>query len=464
MSQSSRRKFLRQLGGTSALLSAATLQSLAARETHERRILQAHKRISANDKVRIATIGMGIMGHNDTATALKVPGVELAAVCDLYTGRLDRAKEMYGKQIFTTKHYEEILDRKDIDALIVATSDNWHSKICIDAMHKGKAVYSEKPMVHKIEQGWDVINTQKKTGAVMQIGSQHMSSIVSAKAKEEFEKGSIGQLNSVEAFFDRQDALGAWEYTMPLDSSPQTVDWERYQALSKTKTPYDEKKFFWWRNYRDMGTGVAGDLFVHLLTQLHYITSAKGPSKIFSLGGLTYWKDGRDVPDVMNAILEYPETPQHSAFQVSLRVNFVSGTGGGGEVKLVGTEGVMQAGGDTLTIQRNRMAKAPGIGGWDAFETYTEAMQKRIMEEYNRKWSKADQERPKLANITFTAPDGYDEHLEHFNHFFDGVRMGKTIVEDPVFAFRAAAPCLLCNESYFQNKVMHWDAENMKLV
>jgi len=464
MPQSSRRKFLKQLGTSTTLLTAASLQSFAAREQHERRILQAGKRISANDKVRIATIGMGIMGYNDTNTALKVPAVELVACCDLYTGRLERAKELYGQHIFTTKHYEDILDRKDVDAVIVATSDNWHSKICIDAMHKGKAVYSEKPMVHKIEQGWDVINAQKQTKAVMQIGSQHMSSIVSAKAKEEFEKGSIGQLNSVEAYFDRQDALGAWEYTMPLDSSAQTVDWERYQQLSKNKTAYDEKKFFWWRNYREMGTGVAGDLFVHLLTQLHYITSAKGPSKVFSLGGLTYWKDGRDVPDVMNAILEYPETPQHSAFQVSLRVNFVSGTGGGGEVKLVGTEGVMEAGGDTLTIQRHKMAKAPGYGGWDSFTTYPEAMQKRIVEEYNRKWSKEDQQRPKLADITFQAPDNYDEHLEHFTHFFDGVRMGKTIVEDPVFAFRAAAPCLLCNESYFQGKVLNWDAENMKLV
>lgn len=462
--QPNRRKFIRQLGTSATLLTAASLQSLAARERHERVILQANKKFSANDKIRIATIGMGIMGNADTRTALKIPGVELAAVCDLYTGRLDRAKELYGAQLFTTKHYEDILDRKDIDAVIVSTSDNWHSKICIDAMHKGKAVYSEKPMVHKIEQGWDVINTQKQTKMVMQIGSQHISSIVAAKAKEQYEAGAIGQLNSVEAFFDRQDALGAWEYTMPLDSSPQTVDWERYQMLSKNKTAYDEKKFFWWRNYREMGTGVAGDLFVHLLTELHYITSSKGPAKIFSLGGTTYWKDGRDVPDVMNAILEYPETSQHAAFQVSLRVNFVSGTGGGGSVKLVGTEGVMEAGGDVLTIQRHKMAKAPGYGGWDALETYPEAMQKRIIEEYNRKWSKEDQERPKLADITFAAPDGYDEHVQHFTNFFDGVRMGKPIVEDPIFAFRAAAPCLLCNESYFQKKVMNWDAENMKLV
>lgn len=461
---SSRRKFFKQLGGSAALLTTASLQSFAAKEQHERRILQAQKRISANDKVRIATIGMGIMGYNDTNTARKVPGVELVAACDLYSGRLERAKELYGQNIATTKHYEELLDRKDIDAVIVATSDNWHSKICIDAMRKGKAVYSEKPMVHKIEQGWDVINAQKETKMVMQVGSQHISSVVSAKAKEEFEKGSIGQINSVEAFFDRQDALGAWEYTIPLDSSPSTVDWERYQMLDKKKIPYDEKQFFWWRNYRERGTGVAGDLFVHLLTQLHYITSSMGPSKIFSLGGLTYWKDGRNVPDVMNAILEYPETPKHSAFQVSLRVNFVSGTGGGGQVKLVGTEGVMEAGGDTLTIQRHKMPKAPGYGGWDSFDTYPEAMQKKIVAEYDKKWSKEDRESPKLPDITYSAPDGYDEHLEHFKNFFDGVRSGKAVIEDPIFAFRAAAPCLLCNESYFQEKVMKWDAENMKLI
>jgi len=461
---SNRRKFFKQLGGSAALLTTASLQSFAAKEQHERRILQAQKRISANDKIRIATIGMGIMGYADTNTARKVPGVELVACCDLYDGRLERAKELYGQNIATTKHYEELLDRKDIDAVIIATNDYWHSKISIEAMKKGKAVYSEKPMVHKIGQGWDVINAQKETKMVMQVGSQHISSVVSAKAKEEFEKGSIGQINSVEAFFDRQDALGAWEYTIPLDSSPQTVDWDRYIAMDKKKVPYDEKQFFWWRNYRERGTGVAGDLFVHLLTQLHYITSSKGPSKIFSLGGITYWKDGRDVPDVMNAILEYPESPTHSAFQVSLRVNFVSGTGGGGQVKLVGTEGVMEAGGDTLTIQRHKMAKAPGYGGWDSFETYPVAMQKRIVEEYNKKWSKADQEAPKLPDITYSAPENYDEHVEHFKNFFEGVRTGKNVIEDPIFAFRAAAPCLLCNESYFQDKVMKWDAENMKLV
>jgi Predicted dehydrogenases and related proteins len=117
----------------------------------------------ANDTVRIAVIGAGIMGFSNVQTALKIPGVELAAACDLYTGRLERMKELYGKDLFTTRDYREILERKDIDAVIVATSDHWHARISIDAMKKGKHVYCEKPMVHKIGEGLEVINTQRQT-------------------------------------------------------------------------------------------------------------------------------------------------------------------------------------------------------------------------------------------------------------------------------------------------------------
>ena len=165
---SNRRKFLKQLGGTAGLFSAASLTSLsadkvgfAAKEQYERKIIAWNKKYSPNDKIRIAGIGRGIMGYNDVNTAIKVPGVELVACCDLYTGRLEHAKELYSNNIFATRHYEEILERKDIDAVIVATSDNWHSHICIDAMKKGKGVYSEKPVVHHIDQGWEVIHTQQ---------------------------------------------------------------------------------------------------------------------------------------------------------------------------------------------------------------------------------------------------------------------------------------------------------------
>src|SRR5450432_3819672 len=132
----------------------------------------------------------------------------------------------------------------------------------------------------------------------MQIGSQRVSSIAIQKAREEIKSGVIGQLAMVVANFDRQSALGAWEYTMPTDASPATVDWKRYIAGMKDE-PYDAKKFFWWRNYKAFGTGVAGDLFVHLISGINVIMDSKGPEKIYASGQTCYWKDGRDVPDVM---------------------------------------------------------------------------------------------------------------------------------------------------------------------
>src|ERR1700743_1774081 len=314
---SDRRKFLKQLGST-VVLSSAALSSFAAMEDHERRILQAQKRYSPNDKIRIATIGMGIMGYNDTRAALTCPGVEFVAACDLYKGRLEHAKELYGKDIFTTADYHEILNRKDIDAVIIATSDNWHSTIAMDAMRKGKAVYSEKPMVHYLSEGLGEIKVQQETKAVFQVGSQRISSIAFQKAKELYKSGAIGQINSVEASFNRQDALGAWQYTIPLDAGPDTVDWNRFQANEKVKRAYEANRFFRWRNYREYGTGVAGDLFVHLLTGIHFITDSKGPDKIYSIGGTYFWKDGRNVPDVMTAVIEYPDCKEHPAFQVVL--------------------------------------------------------------------------------------------------------------------------------------------------
>jgi len=444
------------------LLSAGSLSGFS-RQLMEEHIIAYDRKFSANDTIRIAGIGMGIMGNVDIDTALKVPGVELVAACDLYTGRLARVKEKYGKDIFTTQDYREILNRKDIDAVVIATSDNWHSRIATEAMNAGKAVYCEKPMVHLLSEGPGVIETHNKTKKTMQVGSQRVSSIVYQKAKELYKSGAIGQLNSIEASFDRQDALGAWEYTMPTDGSPQTVDWERY-IQGMPQIPWDPKKFFWWRNYRDFGTGVAGDLFVHLLSGIHLVTDSKGPDTIYATGQIAYWKDGRDVPDIMIAALNYPETKEHPCFQVALRVNFISGNGEKSTTKFIGSEGVIEMGGNGFVIKHSIMSKAPGIGGWDALSTYPEAMQKELLQRYNQKYSKADQQRPEIPDTKYTAPAGYDEHLEHFANFFEGVRNNKPVVEGPVFGYRACAPCLACNDSYFQKKIIKWDPLNMKLV
>ena len=459
---SSRRKFLQLIGATSIASVASPLSALAAKQKAEERILFYEKKVSAGEKIRLGVIGFGVQGHFDLTTALKVPGVELAGICDLYTGRLENAKEMYGKDLFTTRNYKDILDRPDIDAVIIATTDCWHAKITVDALVKGKHVYCEKPMVYKIEEGYDVMFAAKKYGKVLQVGSQRVSSIGLAKAKELLAAGEIGNLNMVNAVYDRQSSIGAWEYTIPKDASAATTDWDKFIEVTG-KMEFDAKKFFWWRAYKEVGTGVAGDLFIHLLSGTHFITNSKGPETIYSTGQFSHWNDGRNMPDVMSGVMQYGKNHAHPAFQMTLQVNFVSGTGGQEVIRLIGSEGVMDVKGNDITVKHSYMPEAPGFGGYDSLFTFSKSMQSEMQKEYDAKWTAAQRRRKTKEDVLYKAPAGYDEHLDHFTNFFDAIRTGKPVVEDAEFGFRAAAPALACNESYFSKKIIGWDPENMKL-
>lgn len=458
----SRRKFLQQLAATSLATAASPLAALAAQGKAEERILHYEKNISPNDKIRVGVIGYGVQGHFDLTTALKVPGVELAGICDLYTGRIDNAKEKFGKDLYTTRNYKELLDRPDIDAVIIATTDCWHARIVLDALAKGKHVYCEKPMVYKIKEGYPVMAAAKKAGKVLQVGSQRVSSIGYAKAKELLAAGEIGKLNMVNAVYDRQSSIGAWEYTIPKDANALTTDWDRFIEVTE-KMAFDAKKFFWWRAFKEVGTGVAGDLFIHLLSGTHFITNSKGPETIFSTGQFSYWKDGRNMPDVMSGVLQYPDCADHAAFLMTLQVNFISGTGGQEIIQLVGSEGVIEVKGNNITVKHSLMPEAPGFGGYDSLFTFSKSMQDEMQKEYDAKWTPEQRKRKTKEDIVFKAPAGYDDHLDHFTNFFDAIRTGKPVVEDAEFGFRAAAPALSCNESYFTKKIVKWDPVNMKL-
>jgi predicted dehydrogenase len=458
----SRRRFLQQIGASTLAAAASPLASLAASEKAEERILRYERKFSSNDKIRVGVIGYGVQGHFDLGTALKVPGVELAGICDLYTGRLENARELHGEGLYTTRNYKELLDRKDIDAVIIATTDCWHARMTMDALAKGKHVYLEKPMIYKISEGYDVINASKKSGKVVMIGSQRVSSIGYAKAKELLAAGEIGKLNMVNAVYDRQSSIGAWEYTIPKDANASTLDWDRFVEVTG-KMPFDAKKFFWWRAFKEVGTGVAGDLFIHLLSGSHFITNSKGPETIFSTGQFSYWKDGRNLPDVMSGVMQYPDCAEHPAYQLTLQVNFISGTGGQEIIRLVGSEGVIELRGNGLTVKHSIMPEAPGFGGYDSLFTFSKSMQAEMQKDYDAKWTPEQRKRKVKDDIIFKAPDGYSDHLDHFTNFFDAVRTGKKVVEDAEFGFRAAAPALACNDSYFSKKIVRWDPVAMKL-
>lgn len=452
--ESSRRGFIKKLATSTAAVAVGSNVIASATETTTQAPFEFLKREapSINDQINIALIGAGSMGTGDTNTALKVPGIKLVAVCDLYDGRLADAKKRWGQDIFTTRSYKELLNRTDIDAVIVATPDHWHQQISIDAMRAGKHVYCEKPMVHSIGEGPAVIKAQKESGKVFQVGSQGVSSLGNEKAKELLKDGAIGELNFAEGFWARHSPGGAWSYPIPADASTETLDWDTFLG-NATKRPFDAKRFFRWRNYRDYGTGMSGDLFVHLFSSLHFITDSYGPNKIYSSGGLRYWKDGREVPDVLLGIFDYPEQAKaHPAFNLSLRCNFVDGTSGNTILKLIGSEGAMDIGWDSVTLRRNK-----NFSSDDPF--FIEKMKQAGTPLSDRKRILPQEE------YTFAAEKGYmGGPYDHFVNFFNAIKTNGKVAEDAIFGYRAAAPALLCNDSYNNDTAILWNPEKMQLV
>ena len=458
----SRRVFLKRAGLGAAAISAAP-QILASSYQQKLVLNRTYKENSyaVNDQVNLALIGSGIQGIYDTTSALKVQGVKLVAACDLYVGRLDRAKELWGSDIAVTRDYREILNRRDVDAVIVAVPDHWHKKITIEAMQAGKAVYCEKPMVQNFTEGHEIIKVQKNTGMLCQIGSQGMSSLGNEKARLLYEDGAIGDLVMLDMYNDRYSSEGAWQYPIPPDADPATVDFDTFLG-NAPKVPFDTTRFFRWRNYRDYGTGVAGDLFVHAFSTLNYIISSNGPSRALSTGGLRYWKDGRDVPDVTLTFYDYPKTETHAAFNASFRVNFIAGSGGGGGFRLIGTEGVMEIGYNSVKLKRSKLGMAPGSYSMIA---YTEATQAKIKAEYATKNLTSRKSELNTGETIWEAPDDYKGgHYDHFYNFFQAIRGKGTIIQDPNFGLRAAGAALLANESYYKNKSIDWDPNTMQLI
>jgi predicted dehydrogenase len=255
---------------------------------------------------------------------------------------------------------------------------------------------------------------------------------------------------------NRNSANGAWQYSIPLDASPATIDWNRFLG-NAPKRPFEPIRLFRWRNYRDYGTGIPGDLFVHLFSGIHFVLDSLGPTRVMATGGLRYWNDGRDVPDVMLALYDYPKTEAHPAFTLALKVNFANGGGNDQAFRFIGPDGMLTIGNAAVTLSKRARPKDPGTTS----ETFAKAMQEAFMREHRAKYPEQPELQPTSEEV-YTAPTGYNESLEHFRTFFDAIRARRAVTEDGAFGYRAAAPALLTNESYFESKPVGWDPQRMR--
>src|SRR5258706_5478116 len=246
----SRRQFLQTTMGAAGVSFAA-----AATYLESPPLLASTKLRAPSDRVRFGIVGVGMEGSGLLGTAIKLPGVECAAAWDLNDGRHELAREIVGKSIPPTRRYQELLDNRQIDAIIVAVPDHWHKQVVVDACAAGKDVYCEKPFSHSAADGLALVSAAARSDRIVQVGAQRTSSVLCAKAKELYQSGAIGKLSLVEATLGRNDPTGAWEYPPPPDLSPENLDWDTWLGTAPRK-PFDPLLFARWRCWREDGTRV----------------------------------------------------------------------------------------------------------------------------------------------------------------------------------------------------------------
>ncbi|MGD2035205.1 MAG: Gfo/Idh/MocA family oxidoreductase [Bacteroidales bacterium] len=255
--------------------------------------------------------------------------VTINGVCDVFDVQAEKAllasanherKGTDGKFEVTAKRYKtykELLAAKDIDAVIIATPDHWHAQMAIDAARAGKHVYVEKGMTRTVEEAFQLREAVKNSGIILQLGHQGRQTASHKKAREIIEKDIIGKISLIEICTNRNDPNGAWVYDIDPEASPKTIDWKQFIGPTSWH-PFSLERFFRWRCWWDYGTGLSGDLFTHEYDAINQVLDLGIPESAVASGGVYFYKDGREVPDVYQSVFEYPDRDLTLLYSASL--------------------------------------------------------------------------------------------------------------------------------------------------
>jgi predicted dehydrogenase len=319
-------------------------------------------------------------------------------------------------------------------------------RVVTDACKAGKDVYCEKPMSHTIEHGFKMVQAAKDNNRIVQIGSQRVSSALCAKARELIQNGTIGDVEMIELSYGRNSPNGAWQYPPPPDASPENLDWDTW-LNDAPKIPFDPVRFARWRCWKEYGTGVAGDLMVHLLSGMLFSMSwNEAPRSAYALGGIFHFKDGRNMPDFHTVLFDYHGIP------VYVRLDLAGATPE--LARFIGPKGILEASGEQLVL-------LPQTGEDTSPSYYAASFPKPLREKYEEQWHAAHPvdlgHEPISDNTTFHGND-WDDVRPHLWNFFQAVRTRKPVAEDAVFGNHAAIACHMANNSYFHKERVTFDA------
>ena len=437
-----RRDFLKGAGGVGAALGMAGT-ALGARPAR----MASGRVLGANDRIQVGVIGVGGRGSSVAGVfdrlGKKDNSCRIAAVCDVYQKRVTRNKERF--QCDGTLDYREIINRNDIDAVLVATPDHWHARIALEAMDRGKDVYLEKPMCHTVEEAKHLVNTVKETKRILQVGSQTTSGDQWHKAKKAIADGMIGEMIMSQGSYHRNSIEGEWNWPIDEAAGPEGkgddyIDWKMWLG-SAPKRPWDADRFFRFRKYWDYSGGIATDLFYHVAAPMNVCWGEpQFPYKVMAGGGKPIFTNDREVPDTFHLIGEYAKG--HSIVLSSSMANsqHIPGTIRGHEGTLIMVEhGRFEGFAPHITVK-------PELVGRD---------RKPISDAYMAKFGKDE--------IKIMV-DPTDTMSVHVGNFLDCVRSRQKPTLDVETGARAQVLISMAVQSYREGRVLYFDEEKWKVV
>jgi predicted dehydrogenase len=422
-SQLTRRDFLGSSTRTAAALGIGSAFTLTAGERRASAIPAGKPaRIGANDTIRIGLIGAGGQGTHDTYQACRGENVICVAMADVAEFRLEDASRRIGGTMDEMGHkdikidryedYRRILDRKDIDAVVIATPDHWHSRPFIAAVQAGRHIYQEKPFSYTIEQGLEMeAEARKRPELTIQIGTQRRSGLQYPKAKKLIDDGEIGEIKYVRAFDCRNFLMGRDPFA-PREVSGK-IDWDKFQEPCSHKVEYDPWRYFAWRWFWDYAGGLVCDVGIHVMDVVHWLTGKTVPKSAVCNGGvygLDYW----ETPDVVNAVWDYGS---HCVAFVS---NFTNGYEGDG-LTLFGTKATIEIRGAHIYV-----------------------------------WAEGNRDKP----IHEFPPEGEKHQL----NWIECIRSGEKPNAPVELGFSSLLPSHLANIAYRKGTRVGWDPDKKRVV
>jgi predicted dehydrogenase len=417
-SDSTRRDFL----GRAAVAAAALTPVPAA---------SAARVLGANDRIHVAVIGVGGMGggHLRALAAQQSESesdIQVKAVCDIYTRRKQRAREVAGLEDKDVHHdYRELLARNDIDGVVIATPDHWHAQMAIDAMAAGKDVYLQKPMTLTIDEARQVAEAAQRYQRVLQVGSQHLSDPRCHQARKMVEQGEIGELLWAQTTYSRNSRHGEWNYRVEDDGTPENIDWKRWLGPAPRRA-FSAERYFRWRKYWDYSGGIATDLFYHRLGPILYAMGAQFPARVTGSGGIYVQKD-REVPDTYATIIEYPD------FYINISSSMANGAANRYFPETIyGHKGTISFQSGGIMVTPESLARGRGAGERPEGKLY-------------------ELERVNIGR-------------RHTDNFFACMRSRKKPVLDAELGYQIMVAIKLGVDSYREGKVKFFDARARKVV